>query len=214
MKGRHRRPRCRPSDDSIDKLELDKIVAQNTSGGWLENVLREEAAHLRDIDLRDIALSVTDPAVYTVARVFELHGLVDGVFDTDDNDALYRVITEIAARRIRERLIGSLGDGRRDPGAGKEIAVPVVLRETRSMKRRMGASPSHLRLVFSADAPDDNTASMSLLNDFPAGESDLDPDEDGLDRDPDHDPYPYIEHTGMGLRERLRAILEPGDEAS
>jgi hypothetical protein len=123
MKARHRLPMRRPPDDSIDKLVLNEIVARNTSGAWLENALGQEAGHLRDI-----TLSVADPAVYTVAKVFELHGLV---VDTDDNDALYRVITEIAARRIRERLIGPLGDGRRDPGAGNEIAVSVVLRGLR-----------------------------------------------------------------------------------
>lgn len=41
-----------------------------------------------------------------------------------------------------------------------------------------------------------------------ARERDLDPDEDTLGDDFD-DPYPY---TGVGLRERLRAILEPDDE--
>lgn len=123
MTRRHRLPMHRLPDGNIDKLVLHEIVARNTSGAWLENALGKEADHLHDI-----ALSVADPAVYTVSKVFELHGL--GEFDTADNDALYRVITEIAARRIRERLIGSLGDGRRDPGAG-EVAVSVVLRELR-----------------------------------------------------------------------------------
>lgn len=38
------------------------------------------------------------------------------------------------------------------------------------------------------------------------------PDEDDQTGNPDHDAYLYIEHFGMGLRERLRAVLEPDDE--
>jgi hypothetical protein len=133
------------------------------------------------------------------------------------------------------------------------------------MTRRTEPPPSHLRLVFSADA-----ASVSLLNDFAskmveitndiadraveavqrevspfgleldeqalsairdpvlrtiaaglrahvvrvARGRDLDPDEDNPADDPDDDLRPYVGHTGGGLRERLRLILEPGDEQS
>jgi hypothetical protein len=43
--------------------------------------------------------------------------------------------------------------------------------------------------------------------------SDDDPlDEDGVAGDPEDDLHPYVEHTGVGLRERLRLILETGDE--
>lgn len=36
--------------------------------------------------------------------------------------------------------------------------------------------------------------------------------EDDQTGNPDHDAHLYIEHFGLGLRERLRAVLEPDDE--
>lgn len=42
--------------------------------------------------------------------------------------------------------------------------------------------------------------------------SDFHPDEDVLIGEADDDLHPYIEHTGMGLRERLRSVLESGEE--
>ncbi|HWB48352.1 MAG TPA: hypothetical protein VG651_04520 [Stellaceae bacterium] len=41
---------------------------------------------------------------------------------------------------------------------------------------------------------------------------DHDPAEEDLAVFPDDDMHPYVEHTGVGLRERLRLILEPSDE--
>lgn len=42
--------------------------------------------------------------------------------------------------------------------------------------------------------------------------SDDPPDQNGLAGDSDDNLHPYVEHTGVGLRERLRLILEPTDE--
>lgn len=39
-------------------------------------------------------------------------------------------------------------------------------------------------------------------------------DEDDQTGNPDHDAQVYIDHFGVGLRERLRAVLEPDDEPS
>lgn len=44
--------------------------------------------------------------------------------------------------------------------------------------------------------------------------SDHPPDEDGVAGDPDDDLHPYVEHSGTGLRERLRAALEADGENS
>jgi hypothetical protein len=121
---RRRLPAHIPSG-AIDRFDLDALVARTTNGTWAARALEEEAARVRGI-----ALSVADAAVYTAAKVFERHGLVDGVFDLQDNDALYHLTTEIATRLIHERLINRLDDGRGDTRAGREVAVSVVLRET------------------------------------------------------------------------------------
>ena len=42
--------------------------------------------------------------------------------------------------------------------------------------------------------------------------SDYQPDENDQTGNPDHDAQLYIEHFGVGLRERLRAVLDPDDE--
>jgi hypothetical protein len=125
MSRRHQLPARLPAG-TIDRFDLDAIVDRTTDGTWAEKALEQEAAHVRDI-----AVSVADAAVYTMAKVFEAHRLVDGTFERHDNDALYHLTAEIAARLIHERLIDRLGDGRGDPGAGRELAVSVVLRGSR-----------------------------------------------------------------------------------
>ena len=140
------------------------------------------------------------------------------------------------------------------------------------MTRRTGPPPSHLRLVFSADAPGDDALppgwGAAVINDLmakmlasanqiadravdairrevtafgldldsetlaairdpvlrtiaagirarivgAARGNDIEPDDDDLAADPDDDLYPCVEHTGMGLRERLRLVLEPDGE--
>lgn len=124
MTRRHRLP-ARPLSSTADEVDLHEIVA-SLDGTWAEKALGDEVRRLGDI-----ALNVADIAVSTVARVFERHGLLDDAFDTRDNDALYRLITEIAVRLVRERLIEGLSDGRRHPPVSKEIAVSVLLRDLR-----------------------------------------------------------------------------------
>lgn len=123
MTRRYRLP-ARHSSATIEKVDLDEIVEWTASGAWAETALADEAARMRRI-----ALSVADAAVYTVGRVFERHSLVGDVFELNDNDALYRVITEVATRLIHKRLIERFSDGRRDPAVEKEIAVSILLKE-------------------------------------------------------------------------------------